>query len=228
MLSVFRYTLSGRLSRIIKFYTSFAPNIYLVHFFHIDRSIVTSQWQDLRLPRKKDTMAIDHFHLSLWRGTLAFLLLLSHLGTVPSLFAAPLQPPDDSRRLYDRVMEEFRHKDYDAALAGFRFFLALHRQSALSANAQYWMGECQYRMGHFKDALESFYNVISYYPLSQKLAASTLKIGQIHARQGDRENAQLMYERVMEQYPNSAEADVARKALETAATRSDPVAPEPS
>ena len=135
-------------------------------------------------------MAIDHFHSRSWRGTLALLVLLSHLGTVPSLFAAPLQPPNDSRRLYDRVMEEFRHKDYDAALAGFRFFLELHRQSALSANAQYWMGECQYRMGHFKDALESFYNVISYYPLSQKLAASTLKIGQIYARQGDRENAQ--------------------------------------
>lgn len=171
-------------------------------------------------------MAIDHFHSSSWRGTLALLVLLGHLGTVPSLFAAPLQPSDNSRHLYDRVMEEFRHKDYDAALAGFRFFLELHRQSALSANAQYWMGECQYRMGHFKDALESYYNVISYYPLSQKLAASTLKIAQIHARQGDRENAQLMYERVTEQYPDSAEAGVARKALETAAPRSESVAPE--
>ena len=83
-------------------------------------------------------------------------------------------------------------------------------------------------MGHFKDALGSFYHVISYYPLSQKLAASTLKIGQIYTRQGDREKAQMMYERVTDQYPDSAEAEVARKALEAAAAKSEPVATEPS
>ena len=36
--------------------------------------------------------------------------------------------PDAAHRLYDRV-GEFRHKDYPAALAGFRFFLELHGQS---------------------------------------------------------------------------------------------------
>ncbi len=169
-----------------------------------------------------------HFHSSPLRTVLLLSVLVGNFTIVPDLFAAPPQPPDASRRLYDRVMEEFRHKDYAAALAGFRFFLELHGQSALSANAQYWMGECQYRMGRFKDALGSFYNVISYYPLSQKLAASTLKIGQIYTRQGDREKAQMMYERVTDQYPDSAEADVARKALETAATKSEPVATEPS
>ena len=67
-------------------------------------------------------MAIAHFHSSPLRGALALLVLLGNLATVPDLFAAPPQQPDNSRRLYDRVMEEFRHKDYDAALAGFRFF----------------------------------------------------------------------------------------------------------
>ena len=83
-------------------------------------------------------------------------------------------------------------------------------------------------MGHYKDALGSFYDLISYYPMSQKVAASTLKIGQIYTRQGDREKAQVMYERVTDQYPDSAEAEVARKALEAAAAKSDPGAAEPS
>lgn len=172
-------------------------------------------------------MTMVHINSGLLRQILVILALLGHLGIVPLLFAAATQPPDASRRLYDRVMEEFRHKDYNAALAGFRFFLALHGQSALSANAQYWMGECQYRMGHFTDALGSFYNVISYYPLSQKLAASTLKIGQIYTRQGEHEKAQMMYARVTDQYPDSVEAEVARKALETAAAKSEPLAAEP-
>ncbi len=160
------------------------------------------------------------------RGALAFMLLAGGVMSVSEAVAAQAQVSDSSRRLYDRVMEEFRHKDYEAALAGFKFFLELHGQSALAANAQYWIGECQYRMGRYKDALNSFYNVISYYPLSQKLAASTLKIGQIYTKQGDREKAHMMYERVTDQYPDSAEAEVARKALEAAVAKSEPVASE--
>jgi len=49
------------------------------------------------------------------------------------------------------VMEEYKHRDYEAALAGFRFFLELHGQSSLAPNAQYWMGECQYRLGRYKE-----------------------------------------------------------------------------
>jgi tol-pal system protein YbgF len=132
-----------------------------------------------------------------------------------------------SRRLYDRVMEEFKHRDYEAALAGFRLFMELHGQSALAANAQYWIGECQYRLGRYKDALNSFYNVVSYYPLSPKLAASTLKIGQTYSKLGDHEKARMMFDRVVDQYPDSSEAELARKAIEQAAAKSDAL-PAPS
>ena len=73
-------------------------------------------------------MAIDSFQFTLRCEVLSpYWYCLAISRPFPDLFAAPPQPPDDSRRLYDRVMEEFRHKDYDAALAGFRFFLELHR-----------------------------------------------------------------------------------------------------
>jgi tol-pal system protein YbgF len=128
---------------------------------------------------------------------------------------------DSSRHLYNRVMEEFKHRDYEAALAGFRFFLELHGQSSLAANAQYWVGECQYRLGRYKEALKSFNHVVSYYPLSPKLAASTLKIGQAHTRLKDHEKARIMYERVLDEYPGSTEAESARKALDMAAMREE-------
>lgn len=130
----------------------------------------------------------------------------------PSLSAATTTH-DTSRQLYDRVMEEFKHGDYEAALAGFRLFIELHRQSTLAANAQYWIGECQYRLGRYKDALNSFNNVGVYNPLSPKLAASTFKIGQMYTRLGEYEKARLMFDRVLDQYPNGAEAELARKAL---------------
>jgi tol-pal system protein YbgF len=135
--------------------------------------------------------------------------------------SAPNQIHDTSRRLYDRVMEEFKHRDYEAALAGFRLFIELHSQSALAANAQYWIGECQYRMGRYKEALNSFYNVVSYYPLSPKIAASTLKIGQTYTRLGDQEKARMMYDRVVDQYPDSSEAELARKAIDVMTSKDE-------
>ncbi|MEO6306625.1 MAG: tol-pal system protein YbgF [Nitrospiraceae bacterium] len=135
--------------------------------------------------------------------------------------AAPSNMQDSSRHLYDRVMEEYKHRDYEAALAGFRFFLELHGHSSLAANAQYWVGECQYRLGRYKEALKSFYHVVSYYPLSPKLTASTLKIGQTYTRLKDHEKARLMYERVIDDYPESAEAELARKALDAAPMRDE-------
>ena len=141
-----------------------------------------------------------------------FLVISGLWFTAPSL-AASTKVQDTSRHFYDRVMEEFKHGDYEAALAGFRLFIEVHRQSALAANAQYWIGECQYRLGRYQDALNSFYNVGSYNPVSPKLAASAFKIGQTYSRLGEYGKARLMFDRVLDQYSEGAEAQLARKAL---------------
>ncbi len=157
------------------------------------------------------------------RLCLVIMVMSGCLSSAGDLAAAADSTQHVSRHLYDRVMDEFRQRDYEAALAGFRFFLELHGQSALAGNAQYWIGECQYRLGRYNDALESFYNVVSYYPLSPKLAASTLKIGQSYTKLGDKEKARMMYERVVDQYPDMAEAEVARRALELYGVKNEAV-----
>lgn len=148
------------------------------------------------------------------RKCTGILMLLFIFFSVGQSSATPTQRQDTTRRLYDRVMDEFKHRDYEAAMAGFRFFIELHSQSALAANAQYWIGECQYRMGRYRDALKSFYDVVSNYPLSPKSAASTLKLGQTYTKLGDHETARLMFDRVVDQYPDSPEAELARKTIE--------------
>jgi len=158
---------------------------------------------------------------------IGILMLLVMFFSIGQSLAAPTQRQDTTRRLYDRVMDEFKHRDYKAAMAGFQLFIELHSQSDLAANAQYWIGECQYRMGRYRDALKSFYDVVSNYPLSPKLAASTLKLGQTYTKLGDRETARLMFDRVVDQYPDSSEAEVARKAIEATASPEDPANPSP-
>lgn len=148
------------------------------------------------------------------RTTMAWtFLLLSLLWYTPPTLAASPSTVDAARQLYDRVMEEYKRGDYEAALAGFRLFIELHRESPLAANAQYWIGDCQYRLGRYKEALASFSKVESYSPVSPKLAASTFKIGQTYSQLGEYDKARLMFDRVLHQYPNGTEAELARKAL---------------
>lgn len=159
------------------------------------------------------------------------LLLIAANGTPSTTWAAPAQVQDTSRHLYDRVMQEFKRRDYEAALAGFRLFIELHGQTSLAANAQYWVGECQFRMGRYREALKAFSYVVSYYPLSPKLAASTLKLGQTYTKLKDYEKARMMYERVVDQYPDSPEAELAKKAIDVETARTEPspeASPEPS
>lgn len=158
---------------------------------------------------------------------IGILMLVFFFFSTDQSLATPTQRQDTTKQLYDRVMDEFKRRDYEAAMAGFRLFIELHSQSALAANAQYWIGECQYRTRRYRDALKSFYEVVSNYPLSPKLAASTLKLGQTYTKLGDHEKARLMFDRVVDQYPDSPEAEVARKAIEAIPSADGSTNPSP-
>jgi len=151
---------------------------------------------------------------------LGTVLLMSMFWFAPPTVIAS-EPQDISRHLYDRVMVEFKQGDYEAALAGFKLFIELHRKSALAANAQYWIGECEYKLGRYKNALNSFSNVASYNALSPKAAASAFKIGQMYSILGDYYRARLTFDEVLDHYPGGAEAELARKAIQSMSLKSD-------
>jgi hypothetical protein len=70
-------------------------------------------------------------------GILILIFVLICLSSNQSL-AAPAQRQDSTRQLYDRVMEEFKHRDYEAAMAGFRLFIEcpiLDRRMSVSHKA---------------------------------------------------------------------------------------------
>jgi tol-pal system protein YbgF len=141
------------------------------------------------------------------------LLLCLCLGCLWCTPVFATTPSDAPKRFYDHVMAEFQHKDYEAALAGFRLFLELHGQSPLASSALYWIGECEYRLGRFQDAVLSFEQVITRYPHSQKVASATLKKAMAYDKLRMKNEARILFERVIVQFPRSPEAEAAKKAL---------------
>ncbi|HEV8540423.1 MAG TPA: tetratricopeptide repeat protein [Nitrospiraceae bacterium] len=123
-------------------------------------------------------------------------------------------PQDPSHRLYDRIMHEFHRGDCEAARAGFQLFVELHASSPLTPYADYWSGECGFRLGRYREAIESFDRALGQSPLRPKLAAAAfLKKGLAYAKLGERSRSRALLELVVVHFPHTQQAALARQAL---------------
>jgi tol-pal system protein YbgF len=96
----------------------------------------------------------------------------------------------------------------------FTSFLEAFPQSALAANAQYWLAETHYVQREFAAALPEFQKVIDTYPRSDKIADSLLKIGYCNYELQRWNEARTALQRVMREYPGTTAAQLAVTRLE--------------
>lgn len=121
---------------------------------------------------------------------------------------------EPGRRFFKRIMEEVEGQQYEAAAAGFRLFRELHPTSPLVDQAEYWLGECEYQLGRYRDAIESFDHALSRVPLHPQLAAAAfLRQGNSYAKLGDEQHSRNLMELLVAQFPTTQEATLARQAL---------------
>ena len=128
--------------------------------------------------------------------------------------ALPGSPHDPDRRFFSRIMAEVAHHDYEAAAAGFRLFVELHPTSSLSVQADYWLGECEYQLGHYQKAIDALDHALSRTPFNPPLAAAAfLRKGNSYARLGDVRHSRSLLELIVVQFPATEEAAKARQTL---------------
>ena len=125
-------------------------------------------------------------------------------------------PHDPDRQFFDRIVAEARRQDYDAAAAGFKLFLELHPTSPLSAQADYWLGECEYQLGHYQGAIQALDRALSHTPFDPQLAAASfLRKGSSYAKLGQVQRSRHLLELLVVQFPSTEEATEARHTLLT-------------
>ena len=143
------------------------------------------------------------------------------LAELPPSEAAPEVVVGESeavRRDYEAARRALEKKDYKLAVGRFKEFLKKHAKSRLAVNAQYWLGECHYALREFDQAIIEFDAVRRKYPQGDKVPAALLKQGYAFAELGEKVNARLILQEVVEKYPQSSEAAKAKlklKALES-------------
>jgi tol-pal system protein YbgF len=125
---------------------------------------------------------------------------------------------DAVKRDYEVALRLMDKKDYKAAITRFKDFIKKYPKSRLANNAQYWIGECHYALREFDQAIVEFDAVRRKYPQGDKVPAALLKQGFAFAELGEKVNARLVLQELVEKYPQSQEAARAKtrlKALES-------------
>ncbi|MCY4486252.1 MAG: tol-pal system protein YbgF [Deltaproteobacteria bacterium] len=116
---------------------------------------------------------------------------------------------------YENAWRRLRERDFRGAIEQFKKFVEKHPNSPLTDNAQYWIGESHYALQEFDEAILEFDVVRKNYPDGDKAPAAWLKIGYAFAELGNRVDARLILQEVINRYPNSEEAGKARERLQS-------------
>lgn len=122
---------------------------------------------------------------------------------------------NDAREIYNTAYRDLIRGNFQLALHGFQQFLDRHPDTELSDNAQYWIGEVYYAQGRFPKAIEEFEKVIKFYRNGDKKASALLKIAFAYISIDETEQGKVYLEEVIQQHPESREAELAKGRLAT-------------
>lgn len=114
--------------------------------------------------------------------------------------------------MYQGALQQFRRGSLIIARRAFLEFLDTYPNHPLVPDAVYYVGET-YETTAPDSAVARFQEVATRFPQSRRAPAAVYKVGLIAERRGDAAQARAAYQRVIDQYPRSEEADLARGRL---------------
>ena len=122
-------------------------------------------------------------------------------------------------KAYQEGIAAWRAKDYPACIDRFRSFLQTHASSSRADDAAFWIADCHFKQGEFKNAVLRFDDVVRNYPTGNRAPDALYRQGEslLKLGPGFHEAARRAFERVLKEYPDSARAAEARKQLQARA-----------
>jgi tol-pal system protein YbgF len=116
-------------------------------------------------------------------------------------------------QLYSEARKAYDNGDLDKARQLFKKLIKDFPKSKNVDNAQFWIGESYYREKWFDRAVLEYQTVIEKYPKGNKVPAAMLKQGMALQQIGEKPSARLILEELINKYPNTSEAAIAKKKL---------------
>ena len=130
---------------------------------------------------------------------------------------ASVEPKGVSTRtgdLYKNAYETYQKGDYEGSRRKFEAFLKQYPNTELSDNAQFWIGETYYAKKDYEKAILEYEKAIAKYPEGDKIPAALFKQALAFLELGDKANGRNLLRRVMDRYPESEQAEMAKRRLD--------------
>jgi tol-pal system protein YbgF len=130
----------------------------------------------------------------------------------PAATGAPvLNPPKDpADALYTQALQAFNNKQYREALSMWTEFTKNFSKSPLVPNTYFWIGECNYQVNDFANAVLSYQEVIDKYPKSNKYPDALFKRGAAFVKLNNKQAAKISFQELITKFPNSPLAQRAK------------------
>ena len=138
---------------------------------------------------------------------------LNEAATMAKAAPAPTTaaPVSDVTSAYNAALAEFHRRNFQDAAAQFEAILASGGDK-LADNCHYWIGESDYGMKKYDEAIKHFETVLGYSG-SGKRPYAQLMIGNAYNALGDKAAAKEAYNKVVNNYPSSEIVEKAKAKL---------------
>jgi tol-pal system protein YbgF len=117
--------------------------------------------------------------------------------------------------LFAQATADYQRGRYDLSRQGFEDYAEKFPRTDLSDDALYWAGECWSAQKKPREAIAAFDKLFRTYPQSDKAPAAHLKKGIAHLELGEKAQAMVELNFVVNQFPGSDEAKSARQRLKS-------------
>ncbi len=140
--------------------------------------------------------------------------------TPPPVLSLPIEDEILLAKETPEVQEDYRSawqalngQQYDKAIKQFRTFQRKNPASELADDAQYWIGESYFTRRDYNRAILEYNDVLKYRK-GDKVPAALLRQSQAFVEIGDKTDARLILQKLINDHPNSKQAKEARERLQ--------------
>jgi tol-pal system protein YbgF len=118
--------------------------------------------------------------------------------------------PDEA---YKKAYDLYNKGSIEEAQKEFKKFLEAYPKSKYAENSHFWLGECYFAQKKYEDAILEYDEVIKKYAKGNKVPDALYRQGMAFLEMKDTTNAKLILKEVVRRFPQSDQANRARKKL---------------
>jgi tol-pal system protein YbgF len=123
------------------------------------------------------------------------------------------QVEPEEKRAYDDAMTAMRNAEYDKAAPALVAFLKRYPSSGYVDSARYWLGNAQYGLRQYRDAIATFRSFVTAAPDHLRAPEGLLALANCQAELKDNKSAKKTLEDLIRLYPKSEAAQAGRERL---------------